>query len=194
MLLCYPRLTTFVYREQDFMNYLSMHDYRRAVELALAMQQPGRLLTLFREVRSAALEQESDTSVSGNNALDEVLRTLSSPDLSLLVRYIRDWNTNAKTSGVAQSVLYAILKLRPSEDVLEAFGFNSPEAIGMKSSSSKEVIDGLIPYTQRHLARLDRLVQESFIVDYILNEMDDGMFNGTDGEPMDVDDPGHPTI
>lgn len=177
------------------MNYLAMHDYRRAIELALAMQQPGRLLALFGGIRSAALEQglQSDTSVSGNPALDEVLRTLSSPDLSLLVRYIRNWNTNAKTSGVAQSVLYAILRLRPAEDVLEAFGYNSPEEtrqpIGTTSSSLKDIVDGLIPYTQRHLARLDRLVQESFVVDYILNEMDDGIFNGTDGEIMDVDDP-----
>jgi U3 small nucleolar RNA-associated protein 13 len=177
------------------MNYVAMHDYRRAIELAIAMQQPGRLLALFRDIRSAALEQgsQSDTSVSGNPALDEVLRTLSSSDLSLLVRYIRDWNTNAKTSGVAQSVLYAILKLRPAEDVLEAFGYNSPEgtqqAIGTASSSWKDIVDGLIPYTQRHLARLDRLVQESFVVDYILNEMDDGIFNGTDGETMDIDDP-----
>lgn len=176
------------------MNYLAIHDYRRAIELALAMQQPGRLLALFGEIRTAALDQglPNDTSVSGNDALDEVLRTLSSPDLSLLARYIRDWNTNAKTSGVAQSVLYAILKLRPAEDVLEAFGYNSPEGTsrptGTTSSSLKDTVDGLIPYTRRHLARLDRLVQESFVVDYVLNEMDDGIFNGTDGEIMDVDE------
>lgn len=181
------------------MNYLAMHDYRRAIELALAMQQPGRLLALFGDIRSAASEQglQSDVSVSGNHALDEVLRTLPSPDLFLLVRYIRDWNTNAKTSGVAQSVLHAILKLRPAEDIVAAFGYNPPEGssydsrkpIGATTSSLKDIVDGLIPYTQRHLARLDRLVQESFVVDYILNEMDDGIFNGTDGGTMDVDDP-----
>lgn len=189
--MCYPHLTTFACREQDFANYLAMHDYRRAIELALAMQQPGRLLALFVDVRSVALEQglQSDTSVSGNHALDEVLRTLPSPDLSLLVRYIRDWNTNAKTSGVAQSVLYAVLKLRPPEDIVEAFSYIPPEGTsgGGTSSSLRDIVDGLIPYTQRHLARLDRLVQESFVVDYILNEMDDGIFNGTDGEIMDVD-------
>ncbi|KAF8445679.1 U3 small nucleolar RNA-associated protein [Boletus edulis BED1] len=183
-----------VLREQDFMNYLAMHDYRRAIELALAMQQPGKLLALFGEIRSAAMERglQGDTNVSGKDALDEVLRTLSSPDLSVLVRYIRDWNTNAKTSGVAQSVLYTILRLRPAEEVLEAFDYSSPEGtrhpIGT-TSSLKDIIDGLIPYTQRHLARLDRLVQESFVVDYMLNEMDDGMFDGTGGEIMDVDDP-----
>ncbi|KAG9314137.1 U3 small nucleolar RNA-associated protein [Chiua virens] len=191
-----------VLREQDFMNYLAVHDYRRAIELALAMQQPGRLLALFGDIRSAALEQglQNGVSVSGSQALDEVLRTLPSSDLSLLVRYIRDWNTNAKTSGVAQSVLYAILKLRPAGDVTDAFGYIAPQETGEASqdmrqlngagsSSLKDIVDGLIPYTQRHLARLDRLVQESFVVDYILNEMDDGMFDGTDRETMDVDIP-----
>lgn len=175
-------------REQDFMSYLAMHDYRRAIELALAMQQPGRLLALFGDIRSVALEQGllNDTSVSGSHALDEVLRTLPSPDLSLLVRYVRDWNTNAKTSGVAQSVLYAVLKLRPAEDVVAAFGNYSSQGTG-GSATLKDISDGLIPYTQRHLARLDRLVQESFVVDYMLNEMDGGIFDGTDGEIMDVD-------
>ncbi len=41
----------------------------------------------------------------------------------------------------------------------------------------KELVDGLIPYSERHLARIERLVQESYVVDYILGEMDDGMFD-----------------
>ena len=172
-----------------------MHDYRRAVELALGMQQPGRLLTLFGDLRSVALEQGlQDTSVTGNHALDDVLRTLPSPDLSLLLRYVRDWNTNAKTSGVAQSVLYAVLKLRPAEDVVAAFSHSYTQDTGSSAYGSrqlitlKDIVDGLIPYTQRHLTRLDRMIQESFVMDYMLNEMDDGMFDGTEVEIMDVDD------
>jgi len=54
----------------------------------------------------------------------------------------------------------------------------------------KELVDGLIPYTERHLSRMERLVQESYVVDYILGEMDDGMFDGEledDGNSMDMD-------
>jgi len=172
-----------------------MHDYQRAVELALGMQQPGRLLALFGNLRSVALEQglQGDASVTGNHALDEVLRTLPSSDLSLLVRYIRDWNTNAKTSGTAQSVLYAVLKLRPAEDVVAAFRHGYPQGTDSPDDSRqlitlKDIVAGLIPYSQRHLTRLDRLIQESFVMDYMLNEMDDGMFDGTEVEIMDVDD------
>jgi U3 small nucleolar RNA-associated protein 13 len=46
-------------------------------------------------------------------------------------------------------------------------------------------LEALLPYTERHLSRMDKLVQESYMVDYILGEMDGGMFN--DEEEMEVD-------
>ena len=50
----------------------------------------------------------------------------------------------------------------------------------------KEIVDGLIPYTERHLARMERLIQESYVVDFLLEEMDQGMLGG-DGNLMEVD-------
>ncbi|KAG1757860.1 U3 small nucleolar RNA-associated protein [Suillus lakei] len=190
----------FFVREQDFMNYLSLHDYRKAIQLALAMQQPGRLLSLFKDLRATPSESAADaSSVTGNRAVDEVLRTLGGSDLARLLRYVRDWNPNAKTSGVAQGVLYAVMKLRSADDVIAAFTEEAQEGNlqssgqeSMKSTASgntalKELIDGMIPYTERHLSRMDRLVQDSFVVDYILSEMDDGMFDGQDVDTMDVE-------
>ncbi|KAG1749731.1 WD40-repeat-containing domain protein [Suillus paluster] len=189
-----------VLREQDFMNYLSLHDYRRAIQLALAMQQPGRLLSMFKDIRATPSESAADaSSVTGNGAVDEVLRTLGGSELARLLRYVRDWNPNAKTSGVAQGVLYAVMKLRSADDVIAAFTEEAREGIlqssgqeSVKSTTSgntalKELIDAMIPYTERHLSRMDRLVQDSFVVDYILSEMDDGMFDGQDIDTMDVD-------
>ena len=48
----------------------------------------------------------------------------------------------------------------------------------------RELLDGLIPYSERHFARVDRLVQDSYVLDYVVGEMDGGMFGG---EVMDVD-------
>lgn len=185
------------FREQDFLNYLSLNDYRRAIELALAMEQPGRLLSLFTNISSQSTDDvdqdPSPPSVTGHHSVDEVIRTLGGADLAKLLRYIRDWNAKARTSGVAQGVLYAVVKLRSAEDVMRAFGDDAVEATltGKAGGTSlKELVDGLIPYTERHLARMERLVQESYVVDYILGEMDDGMFSGDfedDGEYMDVD-------
>ena len=54
-----------------------------------------------------------------------------------------------------------------------------PAVLGLR-----EVLDGLIPYSERHFARIDRLVQDSYVLDYVVGEMDGGMFGG---EIMDVD-------
>jgi U3 small nucleolar RNA-associated protein 13 len=178
------------------MNYLALHDYRKAITLALAMEQPGRLLSLFRELRNnngGEIIEPSLLSITGSVAVDEVVRTLAGAELAKLLRYVRDWNARVKTAGVAQEVLFAIMKLRPAEEVLGAFGGgkntheepNRGQAEGA-GTALKDILDGLIPYTERHLARMERLVQESYVVDYLLAEMDDGMFMDGDNE-MDVD-------
>ncbi|TCD63181.1 U3 small nucleolar RNA-associated protein 13 [Steccherinum ochraceum] len=184
--------TELVLKEQDFLNYISLNDYRNAILLALAMEQPGRLLNLFKGISSASSTPSPQaSSITGHAAVDEVLRTLAGSDLTRLLRYVRDWNANAKTSAVAQKVLHAIVKHRAAEDIIKAY-----EADNVLSESSskdqggstalRELIEGLVPYTERHLARMEKLVQESYVVDYLLGEMDDGMF-GLDEEEMEVE-------
>lgn len=177
------------HREQDFLNYLSLNDYRKAIQLALALEQPGRLLSLFRNIQTKDVEDES---ITGRRSVDEVIQTLGGSDLAKLLGYIRDWNTNAKTSRIAQGVLFSIVKLKSVDEVIKVFKdefreTNFAQAVSTDEKTGgmalKELIDALIPYTERHLTRLDKLVQESYMVDYILGEMDDGMFD----DDMDVD-------
>ncbi|KAJ7040343.1 U3 small nucleolar RNA-associated protein [Mycena alexandri] len=202
--------TDLVLKEQDFLNYLELNDYRRAIQLAISMGQPGRLLSLFKDIRASAAESPNPSnSITGHPSVDEVIRTLGGSDLAKLLRYVRDWNAMAKTSIVAQGVLFAIVKLRAAEDVMQAFsdevheialgevGFGDEDegggkgkargAAGAGGTALKEMVDGLIPYTERHLARMERLVQESYMVDYVLGEMDDGMFDGDDEGAMDIE-------
>ncbi|KAL6307705.1 U3 small nucleolar RNA-associated protein [Sparassis latifolia] len=203
-------------KEQDFQNYLHLHDYRSAIQLALGMQQPGRLLALFKALPASSAGDAKAQSITGHATVDEVLRTLPGVDLARLLRYVRDWNANARTSTVAQRVLHAVVKLRPADEVLSAF--SAEGALGALSANVfpveadahggsrrenggatalKEWIDALIPYTERHLARMERLLQDSYVVDYMLSEMDDGMFEVGDDDaygdeggvdvPMQVD-------
>lgn len=150
-----------------------MQDYRRAIEVALSLGHSGRLLQLFKELKG-------DSGVTGNADVDRVLQDLSSTDLVRLLRYVRDWNTRASSAVIAQRVLHAIMKFRPAVDIAHAF-----EA-GDEGSSLHELVEGLIPYTERHLVRMERLVQESYVIDYVLREMDDGLAED-DSEPMDID-------
>ena len=156
------------------------------------MQQPGRLLSLFKSVRGGpdvdGLRQSK--SLTGSPEVDEVIKTMASEDLITLIKFVRDWNSNAKTSEIAQEILHAVVKLRSAEEIMDLF---KPQATfpGMEQSTDaagglKEVVDGLIPYTERHLARMERLIQESYVVDFLLEEMDQGMLGGG-GDLMEVD-------
>lgn len=132
---------------------------------------------MFTQLRST----NAIDSITGDTSVDEVIRTLASDDLARLLRYVRDWNARAKSSAVAQCVLHAILRLRASEDVSTALA-----DAGGGATAVKEMVDALVPYTERHLVRMERLVQESFVVDFILHEMDDGMLEDTEST-MDID-------
>ncbi|KAI0363630.1 U3 small nucleolar RNA-associated protein [Pilatotrama ljubarskyi] len=206
-----------VEKEQDLQNYLALHDYRNAILLALSMGQPGRLHTLFASLTSttdaSATATPQTPSITGHPAVDEVLRTLPGTDLARLLRYVRDWNARAKTSAVAQRVLHAIVKLRAAEDIArafdedaaftaataaaaapadeETFGKALPAEVapleGRGTTALKELIDSLIPYTERHLTRMEKLLQDSYVVEHLLSEMDDGLF-GELGDEDEGDD------
>ena len=156
------------------------------------MQQSGRLLSLFKSVRGG-LDMEGlrqSKSFTGSPAVDEVIRTMSAEDSVTLIKFVRDWNSNAKTSEIAQEILHAVVKLRSAEEITEMFGpQGTPNRTEQSTDSTgglKEVVDGLIPYTERHLARMERLIQESYVVDFLLEEMDQGM-SGGGGGLMEVD-------
>lgn len=175
------------------MNYLAMKDYRNAISLALAMNQPGRLLSLFKQiVASDSFDSDTD-SITGNASVDMVLRKLPPAELAALLRHTRDWNSNAKTSPIAQDILNALFKLRTIDDIIDAFQSNdalfpakaSPSPVG-ETLSLNDMIQALIPYTERHLARLDRLVQDSYVLDYVLGEMDGGLITEEDGMEIDL--------
>lgn len=191
-----------------------MGDYKRAILLALSLGQPGRLLSLFQKIispRSGDADPNA-TSESNVNLLDRIVESLDGTDIVRLLSYVRDWNTQAKTSAVAQIIIYAIVKLRSADSVLQSFKDSAVERRIVEDADTdadepviaarpnmngetalKDMVEALIPYSQRHLARMDRLLQESYVVDYILGEMDNGMFDtgfssGEEGDRMDVDE------
>lgn len=167
------------------------------------MEQPGRLHTLFKTLPGAS-DSSSVASITGHRSVDEVIRTLGGPDLATLLRYVRGWNANAKTSTVAQRVLHAVVRLRRADEIAQAFdqtaalgglgdalasvadGAAAVPREGRGASALRELVEALVPYTERHLARMERLVQESYVVDYLLGEMDDGLIGLDD----DADDDG----
>jgi len=124
----------------------------------MALDQPYRLLGLFNEVISNG--STDDDSIMGLAEVDQVIATLSNPQLTILLQRVRDWSTNARTSHVAQRILHVILKKYSPGDLIQLEGI-------------KPIVDGLIPYTNRYLKQMDKLWEQSFVIDYILREMDE---------------------
>ncbi|KAK3846100.1 MAG: WD40-repeat-containing domain protein [Linnemannia gamsii] len=146
-----------VLKEQELSNYLHRKDWKNAITLALSLEQPFRLLQLFNQIQQD--RPEHDASVTGLEAVDKVLLGLSPDQIAKLLGYVRDWNTHAKNMRAAQTVLHAILQQRKVQEMIEIPGI-------------KDLLDGLLPYSDRHFQRVEALTVRSFVVDYTVQAMD----------------------
>lgn len=173
-----------VLKNQDYENFVAAKDYRSAILLAISLDQPRRLFNLFSNVFN---NRQDAKSITGSKAVDQALKSLEAGDLLRLLGHVRNWNTSIKSSEVAQTVLNAVLRSFSAQDLLEldeSSKTESPEsnifteALRASSNNGKgsekppsvgDLLEGLLPYTQRHFARADRaLSQESFVLDYTL--------------------------
>ncbi|KAI0019646.1 WD40-repeat-containing domain protein [Xylariomycetidae sp. FL0641] len=152
-------------QEQELDNYEHVGAYREAITLALQLNHPRKLQNLFQKVVSSKTPDEG--SLSGLKAVDEVLTSLSDDQLFLLLLRLRDWNTNARTAPMAQRILWTIVKSYPASRL------SNLAVKGARGHRSlKEVLNALKVYTERHYKRMEELVDESYLVEYTLQEMD----------------------
>ncbi|KAL8953661.1 MAG: hypothetical protein Q9222_000498 [Ikaeria aurantiellina] len=158
--------TARVEQEQQLMNHMHNGSYREAIILALTLNHPARLLSLFQSVVERSPPEQG--SISGLKAVDDVIVNLSDEQLLELLRRVRDWNTNARTAVVAQRILNLIVRAYPADRLA-----------GLRGKGWKEVVDGLRAYTERHYRRMAELVDESYLVEFTLREMEVvGLVNG----------------
>ncbi|CAL9738239.1 U3 small nucleolar RNA-associated protein 13 [Monosporozyma servazzii] len=149
-----------VEQEQSLQNYLANEDWTNAFLLAITLDHPMRLFNVLRRsLDYVSAADEDDKNIIFNRELDNVISTLNEDQLLLLMKRCRDWNTNARTHTIAQKTIRCILLHHNISDLSEIQGM-------------MKIIDGIIPYTQRHFARVDNLVEQSYILDYALVQMD----------------------
>lgn len=138
-----------ILRGQELENAVSDADYTRAIQLAFELRRPHKLFELFSQLcRIRDAEDPIEKAIGG----------LGKEELRVLLEYVREWNTKPKLCHVAQFVLFRIFNIFPPTDIMEIKGVS-------------ELLEGLIPYSQRHFSRIDRLVRSTFLLDYILTKM-----------------------
>lgn len=133
-----------VLKEQEMKNMIHMKQYDKAVELAIMLNHPQKALFVFKKI----IDEENAESI-----LQNVISRLNINNLEALLWYICEWNTNGKNSFVSQYILSIILKTRLSDDLLNM-------------NKMKEVIESLLPYTERHFDRVNKLFHQSMFVNY----------------------------
>ncbi|BFZ55635.1 U3 small nucleolar RNA-associated protein 13 [Savitreella phatthalungensis] len=185
-------------REQRLENVVRRGDWKQAIQLALQLDRPGKLLALFTDVLERRNADGDPDSATGLYAVDAVLQDpdfmLSvtpqrrQPRLAKLLERVRDWNTNARTSSVAQAVLSAVLHAYGAEELMSLSRTrvespddethdnddddNAADGVTQKAANDlKTIVDPLLAYTERHYTRVSDLVAASYLVDFTLKEM-----------------------
>ncbi|KAI6650392.1 Transducin beta-like protein 3 [Oopsacas minuta] len=130
-------------REQDLENLLQVKNYEKAVKLALDM--PRKLYLILEKIIEA---QDYEP------VLTRIILSLELSELSMLFPHIVKWNTNSKFYLIAQITLNIIFRSIPNEKLKEI-------------DNIRNHMEAIHPYSQRHMARVDKLIQDFSIVDYV---------------------------
>ena len=162
------RRAEIIEQEQELSNALRAKAYNKAIEIGFRLDQPRMLLKVFTECIEGA---EDMTGPDGLGTLELELReaavekmliaivqSFSDDQLGKCLRYIRDWNTNSRHVSVAQRVLRSIFRAKELRELKKLPGIG-------------DVFEGILAYSERHMQRADRIVQQTYILDYALTRM-----------------------
>ncbi|PVU86909.1 hypothetical protein BB559_006336 [Furculomyces boomerangus] len=143
---------------QALENYLAVKDYKNSISLALSLDKPHSILNMLMESIRTNNGLTEETFL-GSVDIDNVFGSLTKDQLTRVLNYAREWNTNAKLSFVAQAVISCIFHYYSHKQLLQIPGI-------------RQLVASLIPYTERHLSRMDRLLTDTFMLDYALHGLD----------------------
>ncbi|AMD22966.1 HHR197Cp [Eremothecium sinecaudum] len=146
-----------VEQEQSLKNYISAGDWTNAFLLAMSLDHPMRLYNVLKKSMSSTLASK-DSNTIFNEELDNIFATLDNDQILKLMKRCRDWNTNARTHQVSQKVIKCILMKHNICELSEIPGLIP-------------IIDAITPYIERHYARVDNLVEQSYLLDHALLDM-----------------------
>lgn len=140
-------------KEQELQVFLLRKDFKNAVLLAIKLDQPFRLSSLFEDLLR-------DKSVNDGLALlQPLLEQLNLDQKAKLLEYIREWNLSYKRSLSSQLILASIIRDSSFTSLLKG------------KPIVKDALNGIIPYTEKHFERTDELLINSHLADFALLNM-----------------------
>lgn len=143
--------------EQQLSNMILRKEYHNAVLLAMQMQQPHRLYSLFGQLIDGVPMQEALQKTM------PLISAFSSEQMVLLCGYIRDWNSSLKRAYVAHVVLRALIQLAIVSSKVDIFSH----------LEAKEMLRQILAYSEKHYSKVDGLIINSYMIDFILKKLDE---------------------
>ena len=122
-----------------------------ALKLALKLDRPQAFLRV-------ASRMTMERGEKGIQIVISVFKKLDTEETVRLLKYIRDWNTNSKTSGVANKILKCVLTANSLETMSKLPGII-------------DLCAGLKAYAIRHKNRAQRMYQSTFLIDTTLTRL-----------------------
>jgi len=152
-----------IFMEQKLSNHLRHKQYEKALEIALELDKPYQVLKVLTQI------VEKDTKNSrGIETLQKHVVKWSPDRLKQMLKYCREWNTRARNSHIAMLVVKAVVTSIPAAK------------LASKYEGVPEILAGIAPYAERHFDRLDRMVGDSYLLDFTLFSM--GSLHGSNNE------------
>jgi U3 small nucleolar RNA-associated protein 13 len=164
-----------IVKEQELHNHVAKRQYRRAIILTLELDFPYKLRQILEELllgeapttkitlRGKSILQnktEKPDTAEGRRIVCGIVKSLNDVHLLQWIKYVREWNTNGRHSVLAQICLGMVLE-----------NFLPDKLMGL-APDINQIFDGIVAYTERHFARVDRLVKHSYLLDHTLASMD----------------------
>ncbi|KAM8961647.1 transducin beta-like protein 3 [Pelodytes ibericus] len=138
-----------ILKQQELSNLLHEKRFLKALGLAISLDHPHTVLTVIK-----AILQEPQ----GKDDLEKNIQKLRQDQKESVLRYCSVWNTNSRNCHEAQSVLSILLTQETPDTLLQYNGIRG-------------TVESLIPYTDRHMQRMGRLLQASMFVDFMWQHM-----------------------
>jgi len=149
--------------EQKLSNHLRHKQYEKALDIALDLDKPHQVLKVLTQI----IEKDSLNNKGVETLRKHVLKW--SPDkLKQILKYCREWNTRARNSHIAMLMVKAVVTIIPAAKLATLY------------DGVPEILAGIAPYAERHFDRLDRMVGDSYLLDFTLHSM--GSLQGSNNE------------
>ncbi|KAJ6237997.1 transducin beta-like protein [Anaeramoeba flamelloides] len=139
-----------ILKETEYNNYVREKDYLKALKLAFSLDYSLNIFNLIQEI--------CQSSHQNPDLLPQIITKLDEKEIKKCLEYITDWNTNSKRAQISHTLLKNIfLRWTPNQ-------LSQINGIG-------KIVQSILPYSERHYKRVEKLYQRSFLIEHILSSV-----------------------